>query len=192
MADQFTMTLVFRIGEKSRSTARAEIAVDLGTPPIAHLTKEEMEDVAFAAKLAVAKVLRARRGDADLMVKGFTPAPPEEHPDITSRDLRQRWLFQSRDHLPPEDFAEFITKSMGILDEWYNRWHGLYKKVNPKHFRTKEEMEHFLRENDLKALGLWHAMRDLRAFWRKAGVWFGNPYDPDDAGEVVAPKKVKL
>ncbi len=120
------------------------------------------------------------------------PLPPDtEHPDLTLADLRQRWLFQSTNQVPPENFEEFIGRSMEILQTWYDRWSGLWKKVNPKGFRTKEEMEHFLRENDLKALGLWHAMRELREYWRTAGVWEGNPFDPEDKGTTVPIGKMK-
>ena len=122
------------------------------------------------------------------MKKPLKPAlpPDSEHPNTTLGNLRQQWLFQSRDYPPPDDFKEFIETSLGILNEWYDRWHHLWKKVNPKAFRTEEEKMQFLRENDLKALGLWHAMRELRVFWKAAGVWEGNPYDPDDPGKVVA------
>lgn len=113
------------------------------------------------------------------------PVPPvTEHPNTTLADLRQKWLFQSKDKAPPEDFPEFISKSLGILHEWHYRWSEVWRLVNPKAFRTDAEREHFLRENELKAYGLWHAMRELRVYWREAGVWDGNPYDPDDVGEV--------
>jgi hypothetical protein len=113
------------------------------------------------------------------------PVPPvTEHPNTTLADLRQKWLFQSREAAPPEDFPEFIAKSLSILHEWHHRWSEVWRLVNPKAFRTEAEKEHFLRENELKAYGLWHAMRELRVFWREAGVWDGNPFDVDDVGEV--------
>lgn len=196
MADNFTVDMVFRVGEPRRVTWCCHIVTEMGEVPEAPLTGDEMQQVAFATKMAVARVLNARaahnRPVTDITEGEKAQLPPDtEHPEHTSHDLRQRWLYQSQQHLPPEDFAEFITKSMGILSTWYDRWSGLWKKVNPKAFRTEEEKNTFLRENDLKALGLWHAMRDLRAYWKEAGVWDGNPYDPDDAGEVAPNKKVQ-
>lgn len=91
--------------------------------------------------------------------------------------------------------AHFIERSLGILNEWYDRWHTLWKKTDPNMFRTQEERTHFLRENDLKALGLWHAMRELREFWKEEGVWEGNPCDPNDLGkgvETEAPQTAEI
>lgn len=97
-------------------------------------------------------------------------------------ELRQKWLFQSLDKVPPETFAELLKTTNEILSTWYERWSNLHKQVKPTAFSTRRQRQAWLREQDWKALAVWHAMREIRAYWQKAGVWHGNPYDPEDKG----------
>jgi hypothetical protein len=100
----------------------------------------------------------------------------------TVGELRQQWLFQLQNVVVPDTLEEFLSKTLSIMDMWYERWHTLYEKVDPKAFSSDQQRADFLRENDWKALAVWHAMREVRVYWQEAGVWDGNPYDPSDKG----------
>jgi hypothetical protein len=106
----------------------------------------------------------------------------KEHPDVTLANLRQRWLFSAQNFPDPETAAEFLRQTHDLLYEWYERWHTLWKKVHPEALGGREAKIAWAREQDLKALAVWHALRDMRSYWHECGLWEGNPYDANDMG----------
>lgn len=86
----------------------------------------------------------------------------------------------------PDSPNEAITAAVRIMHEWHDRWSNAYKKFDPRGW-SQESKNAFLRENSLKAYARWHVMREVLAHWKDFGVWFGNPYDRDDRGEVTIP-----
>ena len=131
------------------------------------------DDVALAKKLE------------DALTDARKYERPEEHPTLTEAKLHEKWFWQARDPVPPDHLFEFLTRSMEILFEWYDRWHDLMKKVNPRYFKNPEDRAEWLHDNDMKTLAVWHAIRELRQYWHAAGVWEGNPYTPEDRGRIV-------
>lgn len=113
-------------------------------------------------------------------LKACGPVRPEERPELTLANLRNRWLAIDNDPVPPDTLREFLQRSHDILFEWFDRWNKLYDLVNPSYFKTPEDRKLFVDQNEMKILAVWHAIRSLREYWRAAGVWKGNPYDPKD------------
>ena len=105
----------------------------------------------------------------------------EATPTLALHHFQQKWLFEAADPLPPENVQEFLERTMAIMDEWYRRWSTVHEKIDPSLW-SQEARDGFLRENSLKALATWHVLREIRVFWLKAGLWVGDPYDPDDKG----------
>lgn len=112
---------------------------------------------------------------------------PQEHPASTTAELRNHWLHQDSVQPHPQTLRDFLETTQDIGLEWYWRWEGLWKKVNPKLFKHQEDQDEWLREQQTKALAVWHAVRAMRMFWQQAGLWRGNPFDPKDKGEFLVP-----
>lgn len=122
------------------------------------------------------------------------PGLPDEHPGTTAAAMRNIWLYKDGDRLSPESLLEFLQETDRIGVEWWRRWEDLWKKVNPTYFKNEEDRQEWVREQELKALAAWHVIRAMRMYWHKAGLWEGNPMDPNDAGKwliegFMKPKK---
>lgn len=148
------------------------------------------------------RALLDREPDRELLdrLRGYYEATlqrPEEDPFVTLAHKRNVWLEQDKDPVPPDTLREFVQRTHDILFEWYDRWNRLPDLVNPKFFKRPEDRADWLKENDWKVLAVWHAIRSVREYWRAAGIWNGNPYDPADRTPIVVeglkdpPKKRK-
>lgn len=116
---------------------------------------------------------------------------PQEHPDTTEARQHDMWLYQDKDPLKPETLKEFLENTHEIGLTWYKRWNELWKKVNPTFFKHEEDKKRWLHEQEMKALAAWHIIRGMRMYWHAAGLWKGNPMDPEDKGEFVIPVLTK-